>query len=513
MAEIDRRSQEEFHIPGLLLMENAGAGTYSYFSSYWHERFPARPLKDLKITCVAGGGNNGGDALVVARHAFTDGISDVRVIIRNRKLNEQMKIHSAIVEALGMPVLYWEEHKQEALTVLADSDIIFDGIAGTGLDGALRGTAAEMVEGINGAAPLFTVSVDVPSGVGGKFRTGMPAVMADMTFTMGLPKISLYTPAGRRHSGQIVLVDPGFAPSLLQNPAESARLMDDEELSVLSASFSIAGTSSHFYKGSRGHTAVFAGSPGTTGAAVLAAESAARAGSGLVTLRVDRDIYPTIAAKCTSLMARPFDQPVSPEDLVTKYTALLIGPGWGLEDREKLLEILLGSGIAGVIDADGIRVLGRLARRKGIEYVHKLLGGHMVITPHPGEFAALLEACGSNRDRETLLSDPLDMMREAARLLNVVVVLKSHVVWILSPDGQATVVDGMNPSMGTGGSGDVLAGTIAGLIARGTDVYDAACIGSAVHQAAGRRASEELGWFLAEDLPRYISVILGHSIG
>jgi NAD(P)H-hydrate epimerase len=508
MSDIDRRSQGDYHIPGILLMENAGAGVFSTFSGYWNGRFPGRPLRDLRITCVAGGGNNGGDTLVVARHAHTSGIPNVRVVIRNRKLNKQMETHAAIVEALGLPVLYWEEDPQQALSWIVESDIVFDGIAGTGLDGALRGTAAEMVEGINSGKRLFTVAVDVPSGVGDYFRIGMPAVRADMTVTMGLPKISLYTPAGRVHCGRIVSIDPGFAPALLADPPDAVRLVDLEELADLLHGVSLSGTPPHSYKGSRGHTAVFAGSMGTTGAAILGAESAARAGSGLVTLRVDREIYPLIAGQCTSLMVRPL---IPEEELADKYTALLIGPGWGNSHREELLHTLLKSRIPGVIDADGIRVLSGLISKIGIEEVRRLLGGRFVITPHPGEFGVLLEACGLPRDRDTILSNPLEALSETARLLNAVVVLKSHVVWILSPDGPASVVDGMNPAMGTGGSGDVLAGTIAGLTARGIGAFDAACAGCAVHQEAGRRVSEKIGWFMAEDLPQCISGVLGHT--
>jgi NAD(P)H-hydrate epimerase len=243
------------------------------------------------------------------------------------------------------------------------------------------------------------------------------------------------------------------------------------------------------YKGSRGRIGVFAGAEGTTGAAVLCSQAAARTGAGLVYLSVDRSIYPIVASHLVSVMPRVLDAD-DPIDL-ERFDALLVGPGWGQQGRGEFFERLLGSTAPGVLDADGINLL---AAGSPID-----LGGRWVLTPHPGEMARLAQT-----DSRSVLEDPYGVSESVARAYRATVVLKSHVTFVTFPDGTLRVMDGMNPYLGTGGSGDVLAGVVAGYLARGATPEEAAVAAVYVHAQAGARARNS-GWFLAEDLLPEIS--------
>jgi len=515
MAEIDTRSQEFFHIPGILLMENAGLKAFLRMREIWGGMKAKPDFRDIKIVCIAGGGNNGGDALVIARQARIAGVSSVHVILRSRRMNELVRIHTSIVESLAVPVLVWEEDEQQAGEIMRTADLIVDGIAGTGMKGALHGSAAGLVEWMRTETSAYVASVDIPSGLGPAYESGSPAVRADLTLTMGLPKYSLYTPAGRAFCGTIEVIDPGFPPELLEDPRESGVLIIPVDDSTCIGDYSIEHADRTAYKNRRGHLGIFAGQEGTTGAAVLAAESAGRTGTGLVTLYSDPDIYKILAAQSRSIMVKPLPKTgkggrLQKENL-QNYSALLAGPGWGIRDREAILTELLESGLPGVLDADGIKVLVSIWMSRGSEYVRSVTGGRWILTPHPGECMGLLENSGKACTKEQLLADPLKYMLEISSELQVILMLKTHVTWIVSPDGRYTVVDGMNPAMGTGGSGDVLAGVTAGLLSRGADPFEAAVGAVTLHQLAGRRAASEIGWFLAEDLPVYVSEILGEE--
>ncbi len=512
MAEIDRRSQEEYRIPGMLLMENAGIRAFQRLQEIWEQGLGISPIRDVSCVLLAGGGNNGGDALVMARQALIAGVEELYVVMRNRKTNELASTHLAIVESLGIPVVFWEEDPEHSKELIGSADLLVDGIAGTGMKGALRGTAAELTGWVNSAAVGYICAVDIPSGLGPEYLPGSPAIQADLTLTMGLPKQSLYTPVGRTLCGEIELIDPGFPPQLLEDPEGCGRLITEgDESSWLF--YTTVAADEFAYKNTRGHVGIFAGSVGTTGAALLAAEAAGRAGTGLVTLYGDEEIYPILASGCRSIMVQPIHNESNGASadpgLKEAHTALLAGPGWGTEGREEVLSALLSSGVPGVLDADGIRVLKLLRQKKGDEHIRRLTGGRWIITPHPGEFLYLAGGSSSDCSKEELLAAPLDPMLSLAAALQVIVVLKTHVVWICAPDGRYAIVDGMNPAMGTGGAGDVLAGATAGLVSRGGDIFDAAVAAAALHQQAGRAAEERGGWFLAEDLPRYLSSLLG----
>ena len=482
MAEIDRRAQSEWALPGGILMENAGANAYAAVRTHLWGSHPAGAPGTLAF--VAGRGNNGGDALVMARHAHLAGAERAVVVLAGGEPRggTAAAANLAACRALSIPVLAGEQGS----AALRRAAWIFDGITGTGLRSAPAEPLAAAVERIN-AAPGAVVSIDVPSGLHDGYACG-PLVRAAATVTMGLPKRCLYLPGVRTAVGAILVVAVGFPRELLADRTLGCHLLTGDLLSGLLPS---AAPDAH--KGTRGHVAVFAGAPGTTGAAHLAAGAAVRAGAGLVTLYADRDTYPLVAPAMRSAMCRRLDAAGGAElqALLARHQALLVGPGWGRsEERRSLLGELLAAPLPGVLDADGLTLLAGLAAEEGRP---RALGGRWVLTPHPGEMGRLLGTSTAQ-----VLADPYAAAAAAAERWQAVVILKGHVSCVASAAGLA-ILDAGNPALATGGSGDVLAGVAAGLLSRGLDADAAARAAVLVHSRAGRRAARG-GWIVAEDL-------------
>ncbi len=496
MARIDTLARERYAMPSLLLMENAGIKAWLLF----RECVGRGGVPAGGMVFVAGRGNNGGDALVMARQASLDGVRDLLVIEATgtpraaggpRAAGEPGQ-ELAMCEALGIECIEWTAQELRCRERLAGARWIFDGVAGTGIRGALQAPLSHLVEAMNGSTGQ-RIAIDVPSGVREGFQLGDPAVRADLTLTMGLPKHSLYLPHARGFCGDIRVVRLGFPPALVEDPAIPGECLDEDSWRGLLAPIPVDA-----HKGTRGHLAAFAGSPGTTGAASLAACAAARSRAGLVSLFLDPDIYPIVAPGLRSVMAKPWD--LSGAGFAAEaYSATLVGPGWGLAaDRARWLERLLSSGLPGVMDADALTLLGRLSK--------PALGGRWVLTPHPGEFARL---AGVSRDQ--VLADPIAHALSMAGSREAVVVLKGACTCVAAPSGRFWILDGRNPALATGGSGDVLAGIIAGGLASGLGPLEAALFGVSLHACVGRIASRIRGWFLAEDLLPLVSRTLGRA--
>ncbi len=492
MARIDRRAQDEYRLPGIALMESAGYRA-------WEMLRELELQSQSRLVFLAGKGNNGGDALVMARYAVLDGYAPT-VILASEEPGREAGINLEVCRALRIPVLpFGAEHGENAGVerALAEADVIVDGIAGTGIKGALRGGLASVVETLNRCAGRI-VALDVPSGLGDDYRSGFPVVRAHRTLTMGLPKRCLFLPPARAFVGLVTVVPVGFPKPLLEDDPESALLLDPATFADL-----LPPLDETAYKSRRGTVWVLAGSVGSLGAATLAAEAAGRCRAGLVSLFVDDQLYAAAAGRLRSVMVKPLsllDAAALESGDGAVPNAMIVGPGWGTTaERASLLQQVLASGLPGVLDADAINLL---ARGEG----HPALGGRWVLTPHPGEFARL-----SRMRAADVLDDPYEATQRTSERLDAVVVLKSHVTFIAEPCGRVTVVDGMNAALGTGGSGDVLAGMIGGLIAAGVPPARAAAAGVAMHATAARRVRVRGGLFLAEDLLPAVSELSGGS--
>ncbi len=487
MGEIDRQAKADYFMPQVILMENAGIKAYRILKDrIWQGLFP-----EGEVLFLAGKGNNGGDALVMARQCFLEGKRECSVILADGppKSGTAPEVNLKMCSALGLEIIDFGSDRKQACRRITGAACLVDGLLGTGLAGQVREPVKELIVRINKAGGL-KIAIDIPSGIGDTYRKEYVSVRADFTLTVGLPKICLYLPLARRSCGEIIIVKEVFPPDLVDPPDALGEMLEPDNLPEL-----IPKLPSDTYKTKRGHLAVFAGSVGTTGAAWLAATSAARSRTGLVTLFVDQDLYGASVPKFSSVMLRP--APPGPEDFdPASFSAFLIGPGWGVsESRRKRLKYLLSLDLPGVIDADGLNNLGELRGDK------LDLGGRWVLTPHPGEFCRL-----TGDEVEEVLADPLPKLTRLSSEFNAVVILKGHVTFIATPAGSNWILDGMNPALATGGSGDVLAGMIAGLLAGGLSPADAARLGVLAHSQIAWTAWREKGFFLAEDLIPYISL-------
>jgi NAD(P)H-hydrate epimerase len=422
----------------------------------------------------------------MARHAWLEGRRDLSVVTVGELPDSRSSagVNLEICQRLGVEVLAWDS---PALSDrLSAAAWVIDGLTGTGLKGPLRDPLAEVATAVS-EAPARVAAVDVPSGLRDGFQTGDPLLPADITVTMGLPKLCLYLPTVRVSCGEIRVAKVGFPPDLLSAADIPGRLLTPEGILPLPS------LPEDSYKGKRGHLAVLAGSPGTTGAAWLGAHAAARSRVGLVTVYLESRAYAVGASSYSSVMVKEGD----PGEELEGYSAFLAGPGWGFgPGRQGLLDRLIKTSLPGVVDADGITMLSQRDEETP-------LGENRVITPHPGEMARLL---GSTVPE--VLCDPLGALDQVRRRLGCTAVLKSHVTHVMSADGAYCILDGMNPWMGTGGSGDVLAGLVGGFLAQGMESFQAASTAVLVHSEAGRLARGQIGSFLAEDLLQPISALV-----
>ena len=449
---IDEEAQAAWGFNAFALVEAAGRLCAQVFTS----AFPAIRENRLRITVAAGTGNNAADALVMLRHWILGGLvsaSSSAVVISRLPESGDSSPHAELLKSLRkmkVPLLVWDGDIGEAAgraadDIFAHSDIILDGIAGTGIKGALQGTAAEMVKAVNSHRKPLVVSIDIPSGLSDHWEPEMPIVKAGFTLAIEPRKLCLYTPAARPYAGTILPVG-GIFPHEIITRCKGAELLDWEN-----ARSRLSTIRPDVYKNQRGTVEIRGGSPGTTGAALIAARGAQAAGAGLIRLVADDAIYPILASQAGGIMVSPAGKQ---DSAAFHADAILLGPGWGkAENRKPVLERALErekNGTPLILDADAIE----LARSK-------VFSGNVILTPHPGEFSKF-----SGLPKEKTLLRPASILLDFARKRKAVIVFKGHVITIAAPDGRLGVVDGMNAALAAGGSGDLLAGFCAAIAAR-----------------------------------------------
>ncbi|TVQ25909.1 MAG: NAD(P)H-hydrate dehydratase [Spirochaetaceae bacterium] len=483
MTRLDKLAQDRYGIPGIVLMEHAALHAWRSIAA----------LKPARVTVVAGPGNNGGDGLALARIAHVSGRCEVCVIEAGCERADSASpagVHYKSCRELGIRLISFRDAEHDARGCMCESDIIVDAVLGTGLAGAVREPVRQLIEAISSArtAGAVVVSLDIPSGLRDGASALEDSVAADRTLTFGWAKHILYTPWGRSRSGDIISLDIGF-PQQLEAALSEPRvvLAAHEDLRRF-----LKPVSQSAHKGVRGHVAVCAGSVGMTGAARLSCEAAIRSRAALVTL-VSETIPEGLSASIMTRFAP--DTLEGMNGLTRSIDALLIGPGWGRgAARADTLPELLACARRGVIDADGLAALKDIGR---------IQLGDWILTPHPAE-AARLADCSTDE----VLVDPLRIGGFLASAYGCTVVIKAETTHVISADGRIVVIDGHNPALACGGSGDVLAGVIAGILATGGLSFDAAVAGVLAHAEAGRRLFLSRGWFAADELPREISRVL-----
>ena len=510
MAEADRRTIEELGLPGMVLMENAGANVSKHLKRLypqWNKRL---------VLILAGQGNNGGDGFVVARRLLQDG-ARVKVLLlgQSQALKGDAQRHFQVYQNEGGETK--EVGKNTGLKkfsmLLAHAGVVVDAVFGTGLARPVEGFTAELFEHIN-HSKTPVLAVDIPSGVSADSGKVLGiALKAQWTVTFAAEKIGHRSYPGAALCGELFLAKIGISPQFIDIPEHTIHrnLLDD---------INIPQRPVDAHKGTFGHVLILAGSVGKEGAAALTAMGALRSGPGLVTVATPTTAQPGVAAKITEAMTLPLPIPVTAEETLATLVnhainpaALALGPGLGSDDwlLDLLPELLKQFDVPAVIDADGLNVLAKKYQGENtatlsittlsIATLSTSRNRELILTPHPGEFARL-RATSIAKIQENRLQTAM----QAAQEWQVWLVLKGAATVIACPDGRAWINETGNSGMAAGGSGDLLTGIIAGLLAQQWPVESAVRVGVWLHGAAADEAAKEDGQvgLLASDLLPYL---------
>jgi len=477
MQAIDRSAIEEFGIPGLVLMENAGLAAASLI----HENIP--DILDQKVVVVCGKGNNGGDGFVIARHLFIDGVHvDILLLGKRQKLKSDARVNADIAFKMGIPIHeITEKNLHDQSHLLRHCHIIVDALFGTGLSKPAKGLYEKVIKKIN-AAKKYVVAVDIPSGVDSDSGHLIgPHIKADITAGLALLKRSHLLFPAAESMGEVQMLDISIPPQAIEKQDIPVAWLELEDIQSL-----IPKRPTNTHKGDYGHTLVVAGSRGKGGAAGLTGLAALRAGSGLVTLAVPESCHQALEFNPLETMTMALPETKSgcistkAIDTILKglkgKNALAIGPGLSTDkETVQLLEALLPQVECPlVIDADGINALGKSGK------LLDQIQAETVLTPHPKEMSRL-----SGWNVQDILSHRIERASEFAQEHNVTLLLKGARTLTAFADGTILINPTGNPGMATAGSGDVLTGLIAGLISQGLSVPSASAAGAFIHGMAG----------------------------
>lgn len=483
MRGLDSAAIDAHKIPSLELMERAGFGIFKEICKIY-------PRDRGGVVVVAGRGNNGGDGLVVARY-LAQANYDISVVLlaSPNDLSPNARVNWERLVAVTPHVLSVTNgvELRSHLPILMNASLVIDAILGTGLSKDVSGISAAAIDILNSIAADI-VSIDLPSGLSSD--TGLPhgrAVIAAETITLALPKIGLFLNDGPKYSGHVKVVDIGIPKSEVDAIESNFFLIEPD---LFRANFKKRPRDSH--KGLYGHVAIFAGSRGHLGAGYLASLSALRSGCGLVTYAIPDSAFVRFDARYAEIMCDPIpdrrlahfhpDGCDAAIDILNGKSSLVMGPAIGTEKdtREFVNEVLKRSGIAAIVDADGLNVLD-LATVKNRR-------ADTILTPHPGEMARLIG--------KTIIEVQADRVNIASKLAcdsGAIVILKGSNTVVAAPDGRVGINPTGNAGMATAGMGDALSGMIASFIAQGIDPFIASCAGVYLHGQAGDLAAAEHG--------------------
>jgi NAD(P)H-hydrate epimerase len=509
MREVDRLTTARFGIPSLTLMENAGSSVAEFIAQRWPK------FAERSIVVLCGKGNNGGDGFVVARHLLGLGAKPQVYLFA---APDQMQGDAASnckrwqEMSTALQMVRNSDDLKNVKPALDAADIIVDALLGTGTRGAVEGFVAEGIEAVNkrhrSVRSAAVVAVDIPSGLVADTGEAMGACINAMyTVTFTAPKIGMVLGTASDSVGELIVRDIGSPAELIDEVGKSnVRWIDAREVSIFARPRRADGN-----KGNYGHALVVAGSVGKSGAAVLASWAALRMGAGLVTVATPEPVLPIVAAHTPEIMTEPLPATDAGsislrsfeyerfDKLLKGKRALAIGPGLTTNDETQQFvhRVVAKRDVPIILDADGLNAFAGRAQELNNA------NGAIALTPHPGEMARLLR-CGI----PDVQARRLEVARKSAADWNAIVILKGHQTVVAAPDGQLFVNSTGNPGMGTGGTGDVLTGMLAGATAQfGTaDWARVLAFGVYLHGLAGDIAYAETGQapLLASDLIREI---------
>jgi hydroxyethylthiazole kinase-like uncharacterized protein yjeF len=486
MQLMDQYTMEKLGLPGVVLMENAGARVVE-------EILASSPCENPRVLVLAGGGNNGGDGFVIARRLCDLGLnSQLCVLVSPDRIKGDAKVHYDVYINRGLPIFYLQEDEFEALrNKINQVDIIIDAILGTGVNGPVREPLSTVISMINEyEGKKLILSVDIPSGVSSDSgKVEGVAIKATKTITFVFPKAGFFLHNGPTYVGEWKAVDISVPPSIALNLGLTMPKLITEAL----VKAAIPVRPKHGHKGTFGHVLILGGSRSFVGAPIFSAKAALHGGAGLVTLAVPESIYPMAAAQNPESLFQPLSEEgghfsekaiIEIAPFLPQFNSVAIGPGisrfsGGEEWIKSFVAYLTDQPI--VVDADALYLL-----RNDLEMVHKYKG-HVIFTPHPGEMAKLLNV--TIKDVE---DDRIGIAKSFAREHGVYLLLKGHRTIIATPDEEIFINPYGHDALGKGGSGDVLTGLITSFLAQGAPPVNALIAASYLHAKAGEEKAKSL---------------------
>jgi len=478
MQELDRKTIEEVGIPSPVLMERAAEGVAYAVLKYFPE---AR-----KILVVAGRGNNGGDGIAAGRILYLLAKKEVTIFLpyNEEELRGDCPLQYRVAKKLGIKI-------DRELPDLSNFDLIIDAIFGTGFKPPVKGRWIEVIKKIN-ASGKPVVAVDIPSGISSDSGKVMePAVRADVTVTFALPKLGHVLYPASAYCGKVLIRDISIPVEVLGKGIKTEII----ELSKLKDL--IPQRLPYTYKNREGHLLIIGGSPGKTGAVVMAAKAAIEAGAGLVTAGVAESLNPIVENALVEEMSKPlpemekgFLHPLMGDFIFQsedykRFTSLVVGPGMGrYKGGQELIEDFLNRWDKPmVIDADGINNLADLGKRGKELLKNRKIPA--VLTPHVGEMQRL-----TGLYREEIIENQSEVAAKFAVENNCYVVLKAARTVIATPEGETFINVRGTPAMAKGGVGDVLSGILGALVGK-MPTKEALILGVSLHAVAGELSEDE----------------------
>lgn len=489
MQQIDQYTTEKLGLPGVILMENAGAEVAK-------DILANVPCPHTNVVVLAGGGNNGGDGFVIARRLFDAGLKPLLcLLVEPERIKGDAKVHFNVYMNRGLPIFRLDEQVLTRLrSQLEQADIIVDAMLGTGINGPVRELFHKVISIVNEyAGKKQIIAVDIPSGLNSdNGKAEGIAVRASRTVSFVFPKKGFFLQDGPKHVGEWRAVDIAVPPSAAEDLGLSLPKLITESLTkaVLPA------RPPHGHKGTFGHALIAGGSRQFTGAPVFSAKAALYSGAGLATLAVPESIYSVVAAQHPEILFWPVPEEEGrfAEQAVHEMTPRLpefdsvaVGPGMsrfagGDKWMRKLMKSLHAQPI--VMDADALYLM-----KDQLDMV-KEYKGDVIFTPHPGEMAALLGTTVKEVE-----ADRIGAARTFAKEHQLYLLLKGHRSLIAAPDGEVYINPHGSSALGKGGSGDVLTGIIAAFLAQGAAPLNALISAVYLHARAGEEKAQALSGY------------------
>ena len=487
IRELDKYTIEHEPIKSIDLMERAARALTSAITNRWNSSVP--------VVVFAGPGNNGGDALAVARMLTEKGyqVQTFLFNISGKLSADCAENRQRLMTKKGRPLLT-EVTQEFDPPQLEKGMLVVDGLFGSGLNKPLAGGFASLVKYINNS-PAQVVSIDVPSGLmteDNSYNVRANIIKADVTLTLQHKKLSFFFAEHQQYIGHVEVLDIGLSSEGIEKIDSQFTLTEKADILQL-----LKPRDAFAHKGTMGHALLVAGSYGMAGAAILAARACMRSGAGKITIHTPRRNVPILqtavpeAVLHTDREETLFSEAVPTED----FKAVAVGPGLGTAEVTAVAMIaqLRRTQCPAVADADALNILA--SRHAWLQQLPK----GIILTPHPKELERMEGQCTDSYER-------LTKARQLAERLQGYVILKGHHTAVCMPDGHVALNTTGNAGMATAGSGDVLTGILLGLLARGYSQREACLIGVYLHGLAGDIAAKELGEesLMAGDIVQYL---------